>query len=242
MIGQASMTEFPEQLLHGDIDEVLPDVFYVKGQIKIPTPDTVVSLTRSMVIVRSGSDLTIVNSLRMSEEGLQALDRLGDVKSIVRIGGNHGRDDAFYSHLYKAPVWMPEGVSLSRPVVKQKVLEVGDHGPIPDATVFLFETTKSPEAVLCLHRHGGILLTADSFHHMEKPDEYVDEHSAPLLLDAGFFRPANIGPVWRKREQPALRDYERLLELPFSHLLPGHGEPLLEDAKTILSNSVRELF
>lgn len=236
------MTDFPEQLPHGIIDEVFPDVFFVKGQIKIARPDTVVLLTRSMTVIRDGDDLFLVNTIRLDDDGLSALDQLGTVKAIVRIGGNHGRDDAFYCDRYDAPVWMPEGVPLTRPVARQMILQPGDAGLLADASVLLFDTTKDPEAVICLHRHGGILITADSFHHMEAPDEFVDESSAGILGEAGFFRPANIGPVWRKREAPARSDYDRILELPFQHLLPGHGEPLKDDAKAILTRSVKELF
>ena len=85
-------------------------------------------------------------------------------------------------------------------------------------------------------------MTADSFHNMPAPDEFIDAASATRLENAGFFRPANIGPVWRKREQPARSDYERLLALPFAHLLPGHGEPILNTAKETLRQSVEDLF
>ena len=236
------MSGFPEQLPHGDFVEIFPDVFYVKGQIKISAAETVILTTRSMTIVRSGTDLTIINSLRLDQGGLAGLDQLGAVKNIVRIGSSHGRDDAFYSDRYDVPVWAPANFTFSRPAKIQKTLQAGNCRPIADASVFLFKTTKTSEAVICLRRHGGILMTADSFLNMVGPDEFTDEQSTVLLREAGFFRPAAIGPGWRSREQPAQSDYDRLLELPFRHLLPGHGEPILHNAKEILKQAVEEQF
>lgn len=242
MMNGHEMSGFPEQLPHGDFVEIFPEVFYVKGQIKITAGETVILTTRSMTIVRSGTDLTIINSLRLDEGGLAGLDQLGTVQNIVRIGSSHGRDDAFYSDRYDAPVWAPANFTFSRPAKVQKTLQAGTNGPIADASILLFETTKTSEAVICLHRHGGILLTADSFLNMLEPDEFTDEVSAPLLREAGFFRPAAIGPGWRSREEPAQSDYDRLLELSFRHLLPGHGEPILHSAKETLKQAVEEQF
>ena len=37
-------------------------------------------------------------------------------------------------------------------------------------------------------------------------------------------------------------DYERLLEQPFQHLIPGHGEPLLWNAKPAIRASMAWTF
>ena len=103
------MPNFPEQLLHGDIREIFPDVFFVKGQSKFEAQGNMVQFARAMTIVRDGENLTLVNTVRLSEDGLRVLDDLGKVKNIVRIGANHGRDDAFYSYHYDVPVWALAG-------------------------------------------------------------------------------------------------------------------------------------
>ena len=97
---EARMTEFPEQLPHGDIQEIFPDVFFVKGQSKYEANGNKLQITRSMTILRENDFLALVNSIRLSEDGLRALDDLGKVKDVIRIGSNHGRDDAFYSAKY----------------------------------------------------------------------------------------------------------------------------------------------
>ena len=160
------MTEFPKQLPHGEIAEIFPDVFFVKGQSRFPMRGIPVQITRAMTIIREADRLTLVNSMRLSEEGLQKLDRLGTVENVVRIGTNHGRDDAFYSDRYDVPVWMLAGTETRRPVKSEALLVPGNDGPIKNASVVLFETIPSPEVVLFLKRNGGILISCDSLQNM----------------------------------------------------------------------------
>ena len=48
-----------------------------------------------MAIVRDGGSLTLINTVRLDEAGLEAMDALGAVGDIVMLGASHGRDDAF---------------------------------------------------------------------------------------------------------------------------------------------------
>jgi len=77
---------------------------------------------------------------------------------------------------------------------------------------------------------------------MTGPDEFVDPASAALLDKGGFFRRANIGPAWRARLQPDVSDYRRILDLEFRHLLPSHGDPLLNEAHSAVSDTVDRVF
>lgn len=235
------MTDFPDQLPHGDIEEVCADVYFVRGQMQFQAPNAVVLLPRAMTIVREGGTLTLINTLRLDADGLQALDRLGTVGNIVRLGASHGRDDAFYSDRYGAPVWAPRGMTHARPVAAEKELAPGQE-PIAQASVMVFESIADPEAVLCLQRDGGILVTCDCIQNMTGPDEFTDEASAAILEKGGFFRRANIGPAWRARLKPDASDYERLLALEFRHLLPAHGAMLRHDAHAAIRQTVAEAF
>jgi len=236
------MEKLPDQLPHGEIQEILPDVFFVKGQMEFPTPEAVVKLTRAMTIVRDDDNLTLVNTVRLSDDGLEALEILGNVKNIVRIGASHGRDDAFYSERYQLPVWAAPGTNHLRPIKSEIPLTEDGDGPITEASVLLFQTTSEPEAVICLQRSGGVLISCDSLQNMIGPDEYIDDPSAKLLEDRGFFRPCNIGPAWRARLQPKKDDFERILALEFKHLLPSHGEPQLNNAHDMVSQTVADAF
>jgi hypothetical protein len=236
------MPTFPEQLPHGDIQEVFPDVFFVKGQNKFEAQGTNLQFTRAMTIVRDGEDLTLVNTVRLNDDGLRALESLGKVKNAVRIGANHGRDDAFYSDHYNVPVWELAGTQQNRPLKSEATLVAGNEGPIEGASVVVFDSISASEAVLFLNRSGGILISCDSLQNMTGPDEYFDAPSAEIMKKNGFFRAGNIGPVWRARLQPDVTDFNRILALNFKHLLLSHGDPLLNDAHVVISQTVADIY
>jgi hypothetical protein len=241
-IEEALMPGFPEQLRHGDIQEIFPDVFFVKGQSKFENQGNMVQFTRAMTIIRDGGDLILINTVRLGEDGLRALDALGEVKDIVRIGANHGRDDAFYSDHYDAPVWALAGTQLNRLVKSEATLVAGTESPIKDATVVAFNSIPASEAVLLIARSGGILISCDSLQNMTGPDEYFDTPSTEMMNKGGFFRAGNIGPVWRAILKPEVSDFEQILALEFKHLLPSHGDPLLNDAHAVISQTVADIY
>ena len=106
------MDQFPPALSHGSIEEVFPDVFFVTGAMETVLQDMDWKFSRNMTVVRVGERLIIFNSVRLSEEGLAELDRLGRVTDIVRLGSLHGRDDPFYVDRYDAEYWAMPGLSL----------------------------------------------------------------------------------------------------------------------------------
>ena len=63
-----------------------------------------------MVIIRNGNELSLINTVRLNEEGLAVLDALGTVKNVIRIGAFHGRDDGFYLERYQAKLWALKGM------------------------------------------------------------------------------------------------------------------------------------
>ncbi|MSQ02711.1 MAG: hypothetical protein EXR71_12610 [Myxococcales bacterium] len=85
---------------------MLPDLFFVTGTVAMPVPQPV-RFSRAMTLVREGTRLVLVNTVRLDEPGLQALDALGRVTDILRLAGNHGADDPFYKERYGATVWAP---------------------------------------------------------------------------------------------------------------------------------------
>lgn len=236
------MTDFPPQLPHGELKEILPDIFFVTGQVQPNFGGKTLSFSRNMVVIRTGRSLTLVNTLRLDQAGLDKLDSLGTVENIVKLGSFHGRDDAFCIDRYDAPFWAPENMTHERGVQTDKMLVPGQAGPVPDATVFLFETADVPEAILHLVRHEGILITCDSLQNWTGPDEFFDDKSAEIMRLQGFFHPANIGPGWRKSTNPDVSDFERLMQLKFTHLLSSHGEPLLDDAFDAVSSTIKKQF
>jgi len=236
------MQDFPEQLPHGELTEVFPDVFFVVGQSKFEIQGNVAQFTRSMTVIRDGDSLTLANTLRLDDEGLKALDRLGKVENIIRLAANHGRDDAFYSDRYDAPVWALEGVAQARPVKNEATLIAGGAGPVKGATIMVYESIAAAEAVLCLHRSGGILVAGDSLQNLTGPNEFFDDATVETLKKGGFFKRGNIGPAWRANLQPERSDFDRILGLEFKHLLPAHGDPLLDEAREVIGQTVEEIY
>src|ERR1051325_7146413 len=91
---------FPPALPHGEIREVLPGIHFVMGTVGMPGP-LPVRFSRNMTIVREGERLVLVNTVRLAEESLAELDKLGKVTDVIRLAANHGQDDPFYADRYK---------------------------------------------------------------------------------------------------------------------------------------------
>lgn len=234
------MDQFPPALSHGTIEEVFPDVFFVSGAMETVLQEIDWKFSRNMTVVRDGERLIIVNSVRLSEEGLAELDRLGRVTDVVRLGSLHGRDDPFYVDRYKAEYWAMPGMEHETGLKATRTLD----GPLPisDASVFEFSTTQIPEGILHLDRVGGILIACDALQNWLAPDEYFSDSSRELMQKMGFFTPANLGPVWVQAASPAGDDFTRLKELSFKHALCGHGEPLRDTAHEDYLATFNRLF
>ncbi len=236
------MKKFPPLLPHGELSEVLPDIFMVSGQIRPTFGDQTWQFSRNMVVVRAGDALTLVNTLRLDSDGLARLDALGRVEHLVKLGSFHGRDDSFYLHRYDANLWSFPDMPHERGVQTGTELVPGGATPFPDGDAFVFETSKMSEGLLLVKRHGGILIACDSLQNLLGPDEYFDEKSAAMMGAAGFFRRGNIGPGWRNAARPEASDFARVKALTFQHLLSAHGVPLLNEAHLVLSNTFAEQF
>ncbi len=239
----AFMVTFPDALPHGAIEEPFPDIFFVTGQMLASFeefPDVEWSFNRNMIVVRDGAELTLVNSVRLSPQGLAELEALGTVSNLVRIGALHDRDDPFFVDRYGPTFWTmpgiePEGVDVDRRLTQDEL-------PLAGCTLFSFETTKLPEGVLVLDRAGGVAIACDALQNWSQPDEYFTPETTALMTELGFFQTANFGPLFMLRAAPDAEDYRRLLELPFRHALCGHGEPLRDRANEAYTETFHRAF
>jgi len=207
----------------------MPEVWWLTGTTNMAP---LVRLSRNMVVLRDGDALTLINAVRLDDAGLAALDALGTVRHVMKIG-MHGMDDDFYVERSGAQRWTVADLRAAASL------------PVPDLSAFFFEHTVQPEAALLLSRDGGLLLTCDAVQHWE-----TSALMSPMAKVAtrlmGFMKPAQIGPPWRKKMTPdggSLRpDFERLVALPFDRLLGGHGGMLETGAQAALRTSIdREL-
>lgn len=125
-----------------------------------------------MTIIRFGDELCLVNAIRLTEKGLEDLDKLGKVKHIIRLAGYHGLDDPFYKEKYGAIVWAPanapyfEGFDEKRRpyFVADERLNKETKLPFDNARVVVVESGKIREAFLVLERaEGKVMVAGDSF-------------------------------------------------------------------------------
>ena len=237
------MAEFPAAQPHGGFEEVFPDVFVVRGTFK---SGPLLAITRNMTVVRTGGELTLLNSVRLSAAGLDELRKLGTPRHVVRVGDFHGLDDGWYQKELGLTLWSAATARARGTERPDRGLVAGTGGPIPGATVFAFERGKRPEFAVLIPREGGILVTCDSV------QNWADFDGCSFLMKSmmkamGFGARAQLGPIWKKEleggEKGSLaKDFARLLELEWRHMLSGHGAPLRGTAKEDLRVQVKKEF
>jgi hypothetical protein len=234
--------DFPPALPHGPLEAVFPEIWLVRGTSRPHFMGADWQYSRNMTVLRDGDRLVLVNTVRLDDAGLAALDALGRVTDVVRIGAFHDRDDGFYAARYRAKQWALAGHEHAGGRDTDVELVPGGPMPVSGARLFAFETSKVPEALLVLDRDGGIVVSCDALQNWAAVDERFDEASAARMTAMGFIVPANVGPGWRMAAAPEKRDFERLAELPFRHLIPAHGTVLRDTAKEDVLATVRRLF
>ncbi|HET9843041.1 MAG TPA: hypothetical protein VFP93_00110 [Gammaproteobacteria bacterium] len=236
------MTQYSPAWAHGDLQEIFPNVFFVMGTNITSHEGIELQHSCNMVVVKSGNALTLINTIRLNNDALSALDNLGQVTNVVRIGAFHGRHDAFYIDRYSAKLWALKGVQHDNN--KSTDVELIPHGemPFPDCSVFVFETSIHPEAILQVNREGGILITCDSVKNWTCIDPFFSEQTGKLYEKLGFLGEATISKIWQQACNIQAHDFARLKLLHFKHLLSAHGEPLLHNAYETLSATIEQEF
>ncbi len=228
---------FPPTLPHGELREVLPGIHVVTGTVKMPGP-LPVRFSRNMTVVREGERLVLVNTVRLDDAGLAALDRLGKVTDVIRLAGNHGQDDPFYADRYGAKVWAVKGQRYTAgfdtnaadtyfaPHVE---MDAATALPLEGARLYAF-ASQPPEGLLLLARHDGVCISGDCFQHWHATDPYFSGLGKLMLKLFGFIKPHNIGPGWLKQCKPPKSELAATLDLGFTHVMTAHGEPVLGGA------------
>ena len=84
------------------LTEIFHNIFLLRGSIRI---GPCLQMNRNMVIVRQEQDLILINAVRLNAENKKRLDRLGQVKHLIRLGDFHGLDDQYYIDHYEATLW-----------------------------------------------------------------------------------------------------------------------------------------
>lgn len=260
---------------HSDIEEIAKDLFIVRGAMPSAPgrpfwERLFLRYSRTMTVVRhgrpdGGSDLTLINTIRLNPTGLEALAGLGTIRSIVRLGAFHGIDDAFYVSEFGADYWQVEGMQPAPDYWGEvKTMSEGNL-PIPNAKLFCFEALNYPEAILllpALKDRPGVAITTDSIqNHTSAWDPDNSFLVSIAIKRIGLLGPARLGPVWLRDQVPANKlapdltgavkkknmtsffrpQFQRLLaDYEFDMLVPGHGWPVMKDAKAAIIASIEQ--
>ena len=237
------MSDFAELMPHGKLTEVFSNIYLVTGTSRPTFQGQAWQFSRNMTVIREGGSLTLINTVRLDDEGLAALDALGAVQAIIKLGAFHGMDDAFYLNRYPdAKLWAPAGMPHDADHETDVEMTPGGEMPFKQASLFVFESSKMPEGLIIIEREGGILIACDSLQNWDRVDEYFSDESGKVMTQMGFIKPANIGPGWRQAVDPQKADFDRVSALSFKHLIPAHGTPLLNTAHEQLSATFAENF
>ena len=226
-------------------EQIAADVYVVYGSIRF---NPVIRFTRNMAVIRSGQDLTLINPVRMDDTGLAELERLGEVKHVLRLGPLHGLDDVFYVERYGAKFWsLPGGTTYTQPPMDHQLGEQ-EPLPFPGARMFVFRHMVEPEGALLLERGPGLLLTVDAIQSYATPPyrphtNFMAKLLLPLL---GFPKKTIIGPIWMKKlvtDREGIREeFMRLMALEFDQLLSAHGVFLPQGAKADVERAYDDMF
>ena len=234
------MQNFSPAWPHGKIQPVFDDVFLVTGSNITQHNGMELQHSRNMIIIRDGNKLSLINTVRLTDEGLEQLESLGKVKNIIRIGAFHGRDDAFYKQTYNAKLHVVEGLQDQHQTPIDVIIKANSELPITDGALFVFSTSQFPEGIIHLQRNNGIIITCDSIKNWIKADEYFSEQSAAMYQEQGFFGKASISKIWQQACKVQASDFKKLLSYNFCHLLSAHGEPLLDTAYQDVQSTIQK--
>jgi len=233
---------YPAAQRHDPIEELFEDVFWVQGSMRMGPG---MRINRNMVVLRQGGELTLISPVRLNQEGEAALDALGKVRHVLRIGPGHSFDDRYYVDRHGAEFWRNENVGTGTEPTPTKALEKGAKLPVKDAELFAFEETKTPEFAILLKREGGLLITCDALQNWlnRRHCSLLARIALPIL---GIKLGLQVGPIWKKILTPeggTLRpDFDRLLELDFDHLIAAHGGLCRGGAKARVREAVARAF
>ena len=227
----------------GTLEQVFDDVWWTWGTVRFAPG---VTISRNMAIVRERGELVVIHPVLMPDAEQARIEALGPIKHVVRLGAFHGMDDARYLERYKPTFWAPPGVDLPAGMTEHKELRPGGELPIEGATLCAIERSQTPEAVMLVPRHGGVLLACDSVQNWESIPacSFLAKVTTRLM---GFKGRACIGPGWRKQSEPKdgggfRPDFERILALDFRHALGGHGAPIKDTARDDLRAQVHRVY
>lgn len=225
--------------------EVFPDVFVFDGFSRYGPG---ITIGKVMTVVRArrgdGHELTLINSAKLDDEGERALRSLGTVQHLVRLGSAHGLDDGWFIDKFSPTTWAPPRVNARKHGPAQNTFDETTSLPIDTRVVVLRGDTQSEAACVLPTTSGNVLVACDAL--MAHADTRGMSFLGRIVTRRiGFFaHPVIVGPIWlKKMGADTLRsDFTRVGALDFTHLIGGHGAPLIDRAHDEVSAAITRTF
>jgi len=227
---------------HGEVEEIGSEIYVVRGSINL---NPLVRITRNMVFIRQGSELSLINPVRVDDRVLKQMASLGEIKRVVRTGAMHGIDDPFYVDTFGAEMWSQAGGTIYTKPSIDVVINDGTALPFDNAKIIEFKNTKEPECALHIADDDGILITCDAIQHYG--DYSYNNFLARVMMPfIGFPKTTIVGPIWLKlmtSEGGSLEsDMRQLLDAKFDRLVSAHGTYLPNGAHQAVEKAIDKAF
>jgi hypothetical protein len=233
-------------LPHDDLVQLAENLWHVEGDL----PN--MSLRRCMTVARtSAGELALHSAIALDEAHMAELESLGKPAFLIVPNGWHCLDAARYKARYpELKVICPK---KARKMVEQKVQSVDgtydDFSSLdPEGTVRLehFDPDRHVEGAMVVESRDGITLVfADSLFNLPHGKGFVWWLYGRVLKSTGGPRVTVIGRAMMRltRSKRGFRDFlDRWAQCKdVVRLIPGHGTPVLEDARGVLLELVGSL-
>lgn len=242
----ASASEFPPPFKCKCIERVGKELFIMHSTLR---RKRVLKKNRNMIVLRHNRVLTLINAVRLTQDGERQLRKLGTVRHIIRLGPSHGAyDDEYYIDAFQAQLWSP-GLSVYHPDLSpiHRVLEEDTILPIPGAELFMFRCTKSPDGAILLKRQEGNLLITSEALQCQVDNPFLNMPTRTMMQLGGFLEyPVVVSPKWQRamtsKKFSTRDDFERLLKLDFSQHVGASGSLVSKGAKERVVIAVESAF
>ncbi len=192
-----------------------------------------------MTVVDTGDGLVVLNAVRLSDSGQDALDALGRVNHLVKLSDSHSIDEPFYVDRYKPAVWSLPGAAMGELSVDRSL---GPDGPVAGGVVVDFgETAGWRESAYLVPMGSGTLVTCDAIQNCADTEDasFLGRVLTSLM---GFKGGVVVPPMWRRFQKVSgARVRERLsglLDLSFENLVTGHGPPIVGGADALVRSAI----
>src|SRR5690606_20986285 len=122
--------------------------------------------SRVMTIIRKVHELILLNPVRVDDNMLSEISRLGDIKYLLKIGQLHNVDVPCYMDKFSPKLWVNKGDPSIGDYEPDGYFEDNEVLPFLNAKTMIIKGSKIKESVLFSREDGGCLHSCDAFVNM----------------------------------------------------------------------------